>query len=130
MDNTTKRLVCRMVAGMVVTDDDFSDTERAFVDRMLHRFEIPASDWQAIFPLIDREEAATAMRSLAPDDQRQAFGLLLEAAMMATVSMPPGLVARKAVNGSMPAARTRTSASRAHAAIRIKIDRATCGSAR
>jgi hypothetical protein len=88
MDNTTKRLVCRMVAGIVVTDDDFSDTERAFVDRVLQRFEVPSSDWQVIFPLIDRDEAAAAMRSLAPDDQRQAFGLLLEAAMIDDVLAP------------------------------------------
>jgi hypothetical protein len=88
MDNETKRIVCRMVAGIVVTDDDFGESERAFVDRVLQQFEIPESEWNAIFPLIDRDEAAATMQALSAEDQRQAFGLLLEAAMIDYVLAP------------------------------------------
>src|ERR1700690_761738 len=40
------RSVCRLVAGLVVSDDDFAPEEEAFIERMLARFEV--ADREAI----------------------------------------------------------------------------------
>lgn len=80
MDEQTRRTVCRMIAGLVSTDGDFADSERAFLDKVLTQFEIPESEWDAIFPLLEHDEAASALAELPKDVQQMAFSLLLEAA--------------------------------------------------
>ena len=80
MDETTRRKVCRLIAGIVVSDEDLSPQEDAFVDRMLERFQIPLAEREVIFPIIDASEAATAMGELDPALRTEAFGLLIEAA--------------------------------------------------
>ena len=80
MDETMRRNVCRLIAGIVVSDDDLSPQEDAFVDRMLERFEIPVEERQVVFPIIDSSDAADAMKELPPPVQQEAFGLLVEAA--------------------------------------------------
>jgi hypothetical protein len=80
MDEQTKRTACRMIAGLVAADDDFSESERRFLDKVLERFDIPESEWDAIFPLLEYDEAEAAIRTLAPDAQRETFLLLLDAA--------------------------------------------------
>lgn len=80
MDEETKRKVCRLVAGMVACDEDFDDRERAFVDKVLTQFGIPEEEWDAIFPLLEADEATATLQSMAPEVQAQAFELLLDAA--------------------------------------------------
>lgn len=80
MDESVRRNVCRLIAGIVVSDEDLSPQEDAFVDRMLTRFGIPLEERQVVFPIIDASDAADAMRELEPAVQREAFGLLIEAA--------------------------------------------------
>lgn len=80
MDETLRRKVCRLIAGIVVSDEDLSPQEDAFVDRMLERFGIPLADREVIFPIIDSSEAATAIGELEPALRQEAFGLLIEAA--------------------------------------------------
>ena len=80
MDESVRRNVCRLIAGIVVSDEDLSPEEDAFVDRMLQRVGIPLADRDVIFPIVDATEAATAMRALEPAVRQEAFGLLLEAA--------------------------------------------------
>ena len=80
MDDSVRRNVCRLIAGIVVSDEDLSPEEDAFVDRMLQRFGIPLSDRDVIFPIVDATEAADAMRALEPAIRQEAFSLLLEAA--------------------------------------------------
>jgi uncharacterized tellurite resistance protein B-like protein len=80
MDESTRRKVCRLIAGIVVSDEDLSPQEDAFVDRMLQKFDIPLADRDVIFPIIDASEAADAMRELEPALRAEAFGLLVEAA--------------------------------------------------
>ncbi|HEX4335418.1 MAG TPA: TerB family tellurite resistance protein [Polyangiaceae bacterium] len=80
MDDSVRRNVCRLIAGIVVSDEDLSPEEDAFVDRMLERFGIPLSEREVIFPIVDATEAADAMKALAPDVRQEAFKLLLEAA--------------------------------------------------
>lgn len=80
MDDVLRRKVCRLIAGIVVSDEDLSPQEDAFVDRMLERFGIPKEEREVIFPIVDATEAADAMRELPADFRLEAFGLLVEAA--------------------------------------------------
>ncbi len=80
MDDVLRRKVCRLIAGIVVSDEDLSPQEDAFVDRMLERFGIPKAEREVIFPIVDATEAADAMRELPEDFRLEAFGLLVDAA--------------------------------------------------
>jgi uncharacterized tellurite resistance protein B-like protein len=72
--------VCRLVAGLIVADDDLDDAEDAFIDKMLAKFEIPPSERASIFPIVDRSEAAAEMKTLPAAVQEEAFGWLIDAA--------------------------------------------------
>ena len=80
MDDGMRRKVCQLIAGIVITDEDLDPREEAFVERMLLKFGLDASERDVIYPLVDGEEAAATMRSLPPEIQSQAFQLLIEAA--------------------------------------------------
>lgn len=79
MDAELRTTVCRLVAGLVVSDDDFSPEEEAFIERMLRRFSI--DDRAVIFPIIDRSEAAESVRALPAAVQQEALATLIEAAV-------------------------------------------------
>lgn len=81
MTEETKRVVCRMVAGLVAVDDDFDETERTFIDKVLGQFGVPEEEWDAIFPLLDHDEAEAAIKTLDKSTQKEVFALLTEAAM-------------------------------------------------
>jgi len=78
VDTELRHNVCRLIAGLVVADDDFSPEEEAFIERMLKRFDI--GDREAIFPIVAHDEAAARMRELPASVQEEALTLLLEAA--------------------------------------------------
>ncbi|APR77438.1 Hypothetical protein A7982_02785 [Minicystis rosea] len=78
MDSALRHNVCRLIAGLVVSDDDFAPEEEAFIERLLKRFGV--SDRDAIFPIVSHDEAAVQMRALPPAVQQEAMGLLIEAA--------------------------------------------------
>jgi uncharacterized tellurite resistance protein B-like protein len=80
MDAALAKKVCRLIAGIVVADDDLHEDEDAFLDRMLVRFGIPATERDMLFPIVDKEEAAVEMRSLPVDLQHETVTLLIEAA--------------------------------------------------
>lgn len=79
MDADTSRKVCRLIAGLVVSDDDFAPEEEAFIDRMLERFGI--GEREAIFPIVAHDEAAAEVRALPASVQEEMLVLLLEAAV-------------------------------------------------
>jgi uncharacterized tellurite resistance protein B-like protein len=79
MEAELRTTVCRLVAGLVVADDDLSPEEDAFIDRILRRFAI--EDRSVIFPIMDRGEAASAVRALPVAVRDEALGLLIEAAV-------------------------------------------------
>ena len=81
MDDSMRRKVCQLIAGIVITDEDLDAREEAFVERMLVKFGLDASERDVIYPLVDGEEAAATMKSLTPDIQSEAFQLLVEAAV-------------------------------------------------
>ena len=79
MDQELRETLCRLIAGLVVADDDLAPEEDAFIDRMLQRFDIKERD--TIFPIVDRGEAAAKVRELPPVVQQEAFTWLVEAAI-------------------------------------------------
>ena len=79
MDVELRTTVCRIVAGLVVADDDFSPQEEAFIDRLLARFCLGSRD--AILPIMDRDEAAAGMGALPPEVQQEALDTLVDAAV-------------------------------------------------
>jgi uncharacterized tellurite resistance protein B-like protein len=79
VDVELRTTLCRIVAGLVVSDDDFSPEEEAFIERMLVRFGI--SDREAIFPIVDRDEAAAGIRALPAAVQEEALDTLVAAAV-------------------------------------------------
>lgn len=80
MDDTTRRKVCQLIAGLVVADDDLDPAEDAFIDHMLAGFELPAEARDALFPIVDKEEAARSFAELPPNVQSHAFVILIDAA--------------------------------------------------
>ncbi|MFT3763995.1 MAG: TerB family tellurite resistance protein [Minicystis sp.] len=79
MDSELRHDVCRLIAGLVVSDDDFAPEEEAFIERMLERFGVSNRD--AIFPIVSYDEAAGQMRALPAPVQTEAMSLLIEAAV-------------------------------------------------
>lgn len=69
-----------MVAGLVASDEDFTDGERAFVEKVLGEFGIPESDWDAIYPLVEPEEARAEISALTGAARELAINLLVQAA--------------------------------------------------
>lgn len=80
MDEELRKKVCRLVAGIVVADDDLDAKEEAFIDRLMLKFGIPADQRGELFPIVDAQEASTEIKTLPKDIQDEAFALLLEAA--------------------------------------------------
>ncbi len=80
MDTEDRRRVCRLIAGLVVVDDVLDDTENAFVDAMLVRFGLGAEERDALFPIVDADEAVKELTALPPGLRNEAFGLLVSAA--------------------------------------------------
>ena len=79
MDAETRQKICQLVAGIVIADDILDDHEEAFLDRLLQSFGIETGR-DAIFPLVDRDQAAEQMKALPKDAQEEAMRLLIEAA--------------------------------------------------
>jgi uncharacterized tellurite resistance protein B-like protein len=83
-----RRNICRLIAGLVVADDDLEPSEEAFLDKLLAKFEIPASERDSIFPIVDRDEAAQTIRGLPKDAQTTALSLLIQATVADGVVKP------------------------------------------
>jgi uncharacterized tellurite resistance protein B-like protein len=79
VDAELRTTICRLVAGLVVADDEFSPAEEAFIERMLARFGI--DDRAVVFPIVDRAEAAETVRKLPAAVQEEALAALVEAAV-------------------------------------------------
>jgi uncharacterized tellurite resistance protein B-like protein len=88
LDKELRHNICRLIAGLVVADDDLSPTEDAFVDKMLAKFEIPPEERDTIFPIVDRSEAAETIRQLPKEAQTIALELLVEATVADGVVAP------------------------------------------
>jgi 2-hydroxychromene-2-carboxylate isomerase len=79
VDAELSHTVCRLVAGLVVSDDDFAPEEEDFIERMLERFGVP--DRAMIFPILDKNDAAESVRALPREVQEEALRTLIDAAI-------------------------------------------------
>ena len=80
MDEVLRKKICRLIAGIVVADDELDDKEDAFLDRMMLKFGIPTDQREELFPIVDADEAVAEMKTLPKDVQTEAFALLVDAA--------------------------------------------------
>lgn len=78
MNEEQKRTIARLIAGIVVADDDLDPAEDAFVDKMLAELGIPDGERAILFPILDRDEAVEEFSSLP--------GPLKEEALMSVVA--------------------------------------------
>lgn len=101
MDEELRKKVCRLVAGIVVADDDLDEKEDAFIDRLMVKFGIPAEQRGELFPIVDAKEASEEIKTLPPDVQEQAFALLLEAAAADGKIVPEELAYINAVGAAL-----------------------------
>lgn len=87
MDVSDRQRICRLVAGILVADEEFTETEEAFLRRVCTRFGLPADEWDTLTPM-DPGAASAELRQLPPDVQARAMGLLIEAALADGVVEP------------------------------------------
>ena len=80
MDDSLRRKICRLVAGIMVADDDLDPREDVFIDRLLTDFGLPLAERDCLFPIIETREALAEMKELPVDAREQAMHLLLDAA--------------------------------------------------
>src|SRR5882724_4614879 len=101
VDKDMRRKICRLIAGLVVSDDDLGPAEEAFLDKMLVKFEVPEDERDTIFPIVDRDEAAATIRSLPEDARKAALELLIEATVADGVVAPEERSYLETVAGEM-----------------------------
>lgn len=65
--------------GVVASDEVLDEKETRFVQRVMDRFDVPRSEWDALHPLIDAQRAATQIAELPEADQETVFTLIAEA---------------------------------------------------
>jgi len=80
MDERMSRKLCQVIAGIVVSDDDLDPAEEAFIENLMKKFGLPSEERDALFPIMDGEEAAKELVGLPKDAQLEALGLLVQAA--------------------------------------------------
>ncbi|MBI5533155.1 MAG: TerB family tellurite resistance protein [Deltaproteobacteria bacterium] len=80
MDEFTRRKLCRLIAGVVVVDDDLDPAEDAFINNLLKKFELGSEERDALFPIMDGDEAARELMTFPEAVRGEAFGILVEAA--------------------------------------------------
>jgi uncharacterized tellurite resistance protein B-like protein len=101
VDKELRRKICRLIAGLVVADDDLEPKEEAFLDKLLAKFEIPESERDTIFPIVDRDEAAQTIRGLPKEAQTAALTLLIQATVADGVVAPEERAYLDAVAGEL-----------------------------
>lgn len=101
MDEALRKKICRLIAGIVVADDDLDDKEEAFLDRMMVKFGIPPAQREELFPIVDKDEAVTEIKSLPKDVQEEAFARLVDAACADGQVVPEERAYLDAVGGAI-----------------------------
>jgi len=80
VDDKTRRKICQLIAGLVVADDDLDPTEEAFIERLLAKCGFEPETRGTLFPIVDREEAAAAMKALPEQVQAYVLDMMIDAA--------------------------------------------------
>jgi uncharacterized tellurite resistance protein B-like protein len=73
--------VCRLIAGIVISDDDLDEKEEAFIDRMVERFGLADEDRDALFPIVDADEAVSEIKAFPEEVRTETLRLLIDAAV-------------------------------------------------
>jgi uncharacterized tellurite resistance protein B-like protein len=87
VDDSERRMLCQLVAGVVLADGHLADDEKRFVERVYARAGLPEGSWETLRP-IPVGEASAAMRELPRALQTQVAALLVEAAVADGVIHP------------------------------------------
>lgn len=80
MEIADRRKICQLVAGILVSDDDFAEEEAGFLHRIFTRFGLPSEEAAGVKP-IDAGAASNTLRELPPEVQAKVVALLVEAAV-------------------------------------------------
>jgi uncharacterized tellurite resistance protein B-like protein len=87
MDVDDRRRICQLVASILVADEEFSESEKAFLRRVCARFGLASDEAERIAPL-DAGTASSELRRLPADLQAKVMALLIEAALADGVVEP------------------------------------------
>jgi uncharacterized membrane protein YebE (DUF533 family) len=80
VDVEDRRRICRLVAGLLVSDDEFAPAEKSFLQRIYARFGLPPDEWEKLEP-IPVGEASGALHELPAEMHTRVAALLVEAAI-------------------------------------------------
>ena len=65
------RLFCEIVAVLLISDAQVTDSEQRFLDRLMKRFEFTAEDRQAVFNSVNIGESVEGRLRQLPAERRQ-----------------------------------------------------------
>ncbi|MGH1346341.1 MAG: TerB family tellurite resistance protein [Nannocystales bacterium] len=75
------RLFCEIVAVLLISDAQVTDSEQRFLDRLMKRFEFTAEDRQAVFNSVNIGESVEGrLRQLSPERRPELLAELEAAA--------------------------------------------------
>lgn len=77
------RLFCEIVAVLLISDAQVTDSEQRFLDRLMKRFEFTAEDRQAVFNSVNIGESVEGRLRQLPVERRTELLAELEAAAIA-----------------------------------------------
>jgi uncharacterized tellurite resistance protein B-like protein len=100
VDPAERRVVCELVAGVLLADDVLADAEQHFLKRVFVRCGLPEDEWGAVQPK-PVGEASAALRDLPKDLQARVAALLVEAAVADGVIDPRERVYLLVVSAAM-----------------------------
>lgn len=80
MDPELRRSIARLVAGIVLTDDELHPREERFLSRLFDRLGIGAGERALIRPAVDGEDAVKGIRELPSQMRDEVLSMLIEAA--------------------------------------------------
>jgi hypothetical protein len=88
MDAQLGRRVIGLIFGLTVRDGKMTDSETAFIHRAHAALGVPMDRSAWTLPVADPDEAAAELRAMPKEVQREALGLLVEAAAVDGVVHP------------------------------------------
>src|SRR5262245_13813556 len=82
MDQSTRRRVCELVAGIIASDKELHPAELKFMLKTFAAFGVATGkDDEAVCPTVTGIEASKAMRALPENVRSEAIDLLIESAV-------------------------------------------------
>lgn len=88
MELSERQKICELVAGVLHADGVMRDEERAFLDRIYARFNLPPEGRGELKAIRDAGEASASLRALPDELKRRVMALLIEAAVVDTIVHP------------------------------------------